>query len=242
MVTSKIARLPRHIRNKLSQRLDDGEGGDSLLEWLNGLPEVKELCEKQFNAVPVTKQNLSDFKQGPHQEWLRGREACELVEQLAEQADDLDSATDEVNVSDALGRVLAAELARMARTLLAETTDPPERWQRLQEVLGRLAQLRRGDHQWQRLQIERERWEEEEERRAQEQQEKNLAKAKRQATGAIWAQLLQGPLAQALGGGEKGSKIAELMSAIENDLPLPPSTAPEPDGQTQSGPVKDSRG
>ena len=73
MATGKIARIPRHIRNKLSQRLDDGEGGESLLEWLNGLPEVKELCDEEFDSVPVSKQNLSDFKQGPHQEWLRGR-------------------------------------------------------------------------------------------------------------------------------------------------------------------------
>jgi hypothetical protein len=242
MATGKIARLPRQIRNQLSQRLDDGEGGNSLLEWLNGLPEVKKLCDEQFHAVPVSKQNLSDFKQGPHQEWLRGREACELAQHLAEQADDLGRATDEANVSEVLGRVFAVELARLARTMLAETADPQERWRRLREVLGQVARLRTGDHQWQRLQIERERRKEEQGRRAQEQQEKNLAKAKQQATGALWAGLMQGPLAEALGGGEKRSKMAELMNAMENDLPLPPTAAPAPNGQTQSSPVKDSQG
>jgi hypothetical protein len=225
MAKGKIARLPRDIRNQLSRRLDDGEAGDSLLEWLNGLPEVQKVCAEQFQSVPVSKQNLSEFKQGPHQQWLRGREACELVEHLAEQADDLDGATEEVNVSDVLGRVLVVELARMAQTILTEVTDPQERWQRLQEVLGRLAQLRLSDHKYQQVQIARERWELEQERLVQEQSEKRIAKAKQQATAPVWARLMQGSLSEALGGGEKGKKLAEAIAAIEYELPMPPASA-----------------
>jgi hypothetical protein len=248
MATGKIARLPRHIRNKLSQRLDDGEGGDSLLEWLNGLPEVKKLCAQQFQSIPVSKQNLSDFKQGPHLEWVRSREACELAERLAEQADDLGGVTDEANVSDALGRVLGIELARMAQTLLSEAKDPQERWQRLQEVLGQLAQLRREDHRWQRLQIYRERREEEHECHEQEQHEKKVAKAERQAV----ARAMRASLAVALGGGETGRAITEISATTGHDLPLLPPAAsafaeasadkPASPNVPASGPVKDSQG
>jgi hypothetical protein len=59
---------------------------------------------------------------------------------------------------------------------------------------------------------------------------------------SFWARLMQGPLAEAFGGGEKGRKIAEFIMAVEHDLPLPPAAAPAPNGQTQSSPVKDSQG
>jgi hypothetical protein len=237
MATGKIARLPRRIRNKLSQRLDDGEGGEVLVEWLNGLPEVKKLCAEQFKSVAVSRQNLSEFKTGPHQEWVRGREACELAQNLTEQADDLGSATEEVNVSDALGRMLGVELARMARTLLAEAKDPQERWQRLKEVLGQVADLRREDHRWQHLQIYRERWEGEQERQVEEQQEKNAKKAEQKAV----ARAMQASLAAVLGGGKPGREIAGFVTAPEQDVPLLPPAAPAPEAPPQSGSVMDSQ-
>ena len=37
----KIGRLPREIREKLNQRLADGEIGKGLVDWLNGLQESR---------------------------------------------------------------------------------------------------------------------------------------------------------------------------------------------------------
>ena len=37
----KIARLPHAIRNQLNLRLQDGEQGKNLVQWLNSLTEVK---------------------------------------------------------------------------------------------------------------------------------------------------------------------------------------------------------
>ncbi len=37
----KIARLPRAIRDELNRRMDDGQTGQELLPWLNGLPQAK---------------------------------------------------------------------------------------------------------------------------------------------------------------------------------------------------------
>jgi hypothetical protein len=51
--------LPKSIRDQLGRRIEDGEEGKELVKWLNGLPEVQEILEKQFGGRPVTEQNLS---------------------------------------------------------------------------------------------------------------------------------------------------------------------------------------
>src|SRR5438094_278684 len=43
--TGKIARLPHTIREQLNRRLQDGELGKPILQWLNSLPEVKALFD-----------------------------------------------------------------------------------------------------------------------------------------------------------------------------------------------------
>jgi len=44
----KIARLARKTRDELNVRLDNGESGVPLIKWLNGLPEVKQVLEAEF--------------------------------------------------------------------------------------------------------------------------------------------------------------------------------------------------
>jgi hypothetical protein len=41
----KIARLPRPVREELNERLERSAESPGLLQWLNGLPEVKTLLE-----------------------------------------------------------------------------------------------------------------------------------------------------------------------------------------------------
>ena len=61
--TGKIARLPKSIRHQLNRRLEDGQPGNQLVVWLNGLPEVRHTLELHFDAHPINEQNLSDWKQ-----------------------------------------------------------------------------------------------------------------------------------------------------------------------------------
>lgn len=42
----KIARLPRDVRDQLNRRLENGEGGASLVAWLNSLPGVKKALKR----------------------------------------------------------------------------------------------------------------------------------------------------------------------------------------------------
>lgn len=73
--TGKIARLPWAVRLELNRRLDDGEPADSLLAWLNALPSVRLVLERQFEGRPVTASNLSDWRHGGFADWQRSREA-----------------------------------------------------------------------------------------------------------------------------------------------------------------------
>ena len=69
----KIARLPRLVREKLNERLERSEPGPQLLDWLNALPEVREILRRDFAGVPVSKQNLSQWRRGGFQESLASR-------------------------------------------------------------------------------------------------------------------------------------------------------------------------
>jgi hypothetical protein len=171
----KIARLPRDLREQLNRRLDEGEPGKRLVVWLNALPEAQAVLAAEFGGRPVSEQNLSEWKGGGYRDWQRSQERRDVVRQLTAEAEELAGTTGEVTVSAALSTVLLAELALTARELLAETSDPETRWERLQEVMRRLAQLRREESNASRARVTRERWE----------QELQQAEAKRCARGAL---------------------------------------------------------
>ena len=91
----KIARLPKVVREELNRRLSDGEPGKELVTWLNDLPEVQRIVTTEFGRRAVREQNLSEWKQGGYEEWLRQQEALELVRNLSAETDDLKAVTSE---------------------------------------------------------------------------------------------------------------------------------------------------
>jgi len=82
----KIARLPRNIRDEVNRRMDNGEVGTQLLEWLNGLPEVKSVLDAHFEGRPITDQNLSEWKAGGFRQWRMERAEEERVAQIRDLA------------------------------------------------------------------------------------------------------------------------------------------------------------
>lgn len=86
----KISRLPFEIRQELNHRMRNGERDLSLVAWLNGLPEVKAaLADAEFGggkkARPkITPQNLSEYRAGMYQHWVKDQEKVERVQTLAE--------------------------------------------------------------------------------------------------------------------------------------------------------------
>lgn len=216
----KIGRLPKSIRDELGRRIEDGEPGKELVKWLNGLSHVQEVLKEQFGGRPITEQNLSEWKQTGHPEWLRQQETRSLVAKLTEHAEDLGEASNGQEISDLFASVLAAELAQLAAALLEKETDPEKRWQRLREVHQELSQLRRDDHRAVRTMIKHERWnrqvasedEEADKRFEKENRERHIA--------PFLARLELGSMAELFGGGEAGRNIAAFVLEMQNDLPV----------------------
>ena len=234
----KIGRLPKRIRNELGRRIEDGEPGKELVKWLNGLPEVREILKEQFDGRPITEQNLSEWKQTGHREWLRHQEVCEKLHSMVERADDLEYEADGLEISDRLASILAAELASHVEQMLKDVTDPKERWQRLREVFRELRHLRHEDHIGQRNQLQRQRWEREVERQDEEDLERMKQEGKRQLRGMCFSALHQKTWAKLFGGGKNGEVIAEFLHRNEFDLPMDGLFDPQPAGKTQSDEIQ----
>jgi hypothetical protein len=153
----KIARLPRNIRDELNHRLDDGEPGGPILEWLNNLPQVKHVLVKDFGGGRINAQNLSNRRKDGFQIWLKQQERRNLVRELTENAEELTTDAGGVEVGNHLSALLVADFGTSARDALAVIIDPAERCVRQQEYLQTLARVRRQDYLAGRLAIERER-------------------------------------------------------------------------------------
>lgn len=218
----KIARLPYDIREELNRRLRDGNSGPALLKWLNEHPECGKVLDEEFESLPITKQNLSEWKRGGYEDWLRKEEARQRVEVLMEKAEDLEHDAGGMAIADRLGTLLSAELA-VAMEQLDEIKDPKERWARMKEIARELYRLRREDHHARKLRI------------AEEQYERREKEAERERLLDLQEAMQDKPLKAALhspkGNGEAW-KWADWEICVKHGLPMPkwwtnPKTAEE---------------
>jgi hypothetical protein len=154
----KIARLPREIREELNVRLQNGEVGTLLVEWLNGLPAVQVVLKAKFDGRAVSPQNLSEWKQGGYEDWVRHQENCAFAAMLAEMSGDLEKEAGETRLEERLVAPLVMALARLLREA-EESPDAAERQKTILDVGRQLSQLRRESLQAERVRMEKERWE-----------------------------------------------------------------------------------
>ena len=75
----KIARLPQALREQINRRLQNGEEGKQIAEWLNALPEAIAVLEAEFDGQPINDVNLSNWKLGGYRDWEAQQEALEAV-------------------------------------------------------------------------------------------------------------------------------------------------------------------
>jgi hypothetical protein len=141
----KIARLPRDIRDELNRRLDNGEGESALLPWLNALPAVQAVLAVQFGASPVSQQNLTKWRQGGYQHWLKQHEHNQIVRELAQHAGEFASHPGASGLANNMSTVLMVELAVSANAACKEPAGPAERCERLRELLHTVSEVRRED-------------------------------------------------------------------------------------------------
>jgi len=155
--TGKIARLPRELREQVNSRLDNGEPAVRLVEWLNGLPEVRQVLQTHFDGSPVTQENLSRWKTGGFRDWESRQAMLAQARALAVAADG--------RLTDHLATVLAT---RYAAALSAWNGEACQEFRGKLRPLRKLCQdivhLRRGDFRGARLSLVRERSERKRER------------------------------------------------------------------------------
>jgi hypothetical protein len=86
---STIANLPPQIRDELNYRINDGDQGIELVEWLNSKPEVAEVVNKLFDGTPITEQNLSEWRKRGYQKWLAHRNFVDESNALSDNTGDI---------------------------------------------------------------------------------------------------------------------------------------------------------
>jgi hypothetical protein len=80
----KIARLQRPLRDELNRRLAHNEDGGAILDWLNAVPEVKDLLTRDFAGEPISKQNLQMEQMPFYREEKQRAEAAESARKQSE--------------------------------------------------------------------------------------------------------------------------------------------------------------
>jgi hypothetical protein len=88
----KIARFPKEIRDQLNRRLENGDLASEILPWLNELSPVKTVLARHFAGASVTEQNLTNWRQGGFQRWLKKQEPLAAIQELSEDAADISRA------------------------------------------------------------------------------------------------------------------------------------------------------
>jgi hypothetical protein len=157
----KIARLACDIREELNRRLDDNEPGDTLLAWLNRLPEVKAVLQEQFGGVPISKQNLSEWRAGGFARWRAQREFLTQARDMAEDASEL-NAEIEGRLTDHLATVLAVRYASVLSNWDGTASEAIQgQLKSLHGLCRDVVGLRRGDYHCTRLRLEEQREERE---------------------------------------------------------------------------------
>ena len=151
--TGKIARLPYDIRKELNQRMRDGEPGDKLAAWLNGNPTVQAILVTQFQGHPIQKQNLSQWRMGGHQDYLKEEQTRQELKTFLEEIKGLQEAAPD-GLTDQVAFFLAAQIALELQQLKA-APDSPEKDERWRELTARLLALRRGDLAMERIRLQR---------------------------------------------------------------------------------------
>jgi hypothetical protein len=148
----KIARLPNNIRAELNQRLFDGHVGSEILGWLNDLPRVKEILVAQFSGVPVSHENLSNWRHSGYQRWLQELQQVSETGDLGKYAD-LVTKADSGRLAPAAATVASGKILKFLDSAKPENTHPDE----LVKCAAAASALLKGEHNQARIGIAKER-------------------------------------------------------------------------------------
>ena len=155
-MNSKISQLPHPIREELNQRLEKDEELKPILDWVNALPETKALIAAEFDGIPISQQNLSDYKHHGFLDWQARQKALEFASTLNED----DGALQKVLPSDMaekLSRWVSVRYAAATRNLSNTSPDLEKELRHLRNFCLLIVALRRGELNAGRLALEQQR-------------------------------------------------------------------------------------
>jgi hypothetical protein len=154
-LVGKIARLPKPVREELNRRLDDGEPGSQILPWLNELPAVKRVLATQFGGAPINSQNLSNWRSGGYQRWLRKQERLEEIKSFAEEARECSRAGS--GLARGAAAIVAAGILKKLDAMAPEKCTVEE-WEKMARAVGALSKVEQEEtrlkHSQKRLQLQ----------------------------------------------------------------------------------------
>jgi hypothetical protein len=167
--------------------------------------------QSDFAGVPISKQNLSEWRQGGFEEWLARRNLCEDAREVTQLAEEMDDEDSQMVLADDVAQVLATRFGSLIANWNGEVDGKFEAKSRVLNRLCRsVVQLQRGMHRSIRENFDMECLMEEKDKRDQEED-------KRKLLAPLWSKIKEYPLAQIFGGGEAGKKIAQFILAVKND-------------------------
>jgi hypothetical protein len=236
MRNGKIATLPHIIIEELNCRLDAGQDGPALLDWLNTHPDVQQSLQEDWEGQPLTKQNLSQWRLGGYREWQLRQDLEEHAQELAEHHHDLDDDLDLQSLPGQLAAALATRYAALLNTWQGQPDADLADELRLLHSLNRdIALLQKTLHQSAQQLRQREEQEKEEA-----QQRKQILQDK--ILNPVMAARMEESMADIFGGGPAAENLARLYTAVKYDLPIPkinqPSSKSKPSASKAETPTK----
>ncbi|MGA2748438.1 MAG: hypothetical protein ABSG59_06650 [Verrucomicrobiota bacterium] len=216
----------------MNSRLDDGQDGPQLLDWLNSLPETRQILNTHFAAVPVSPQNLSEWRQGGFHEWEARQDFIHHAHELSASSKD----TAETIEPSQLACDLAAELALRFAALLNQWDG--EGALEFADKLHVLHGLARDISLIQKTIQQAAKFTAEYTQHLEDQDQRHKDELKKHALDQVLAARQRGTLVQLFGGGESGERIADYVTAIKYDLPLAKNDDPIAARQTKSNQIK----
>ena len=141
---SKIARLPRDVREALNVRLENGERSPEILPWLNALPEVKRVLAAHYKGVEVSDQNLSTWRETGYAEWLEKQQELAYIRASTEFAKSVMSESGLV-LTEGAAAIAAGALQQRLEDLRRKQLAGEDVDDKLDAALERLTALRAGE-------------------------------------------------------------------------------------------------
>jgi hypothetical protein len=182
-----------------------------------------------FEGASVSKQNLSEWRLGGFREW-------QVRAEWKAQAWELSDATGELGQmleASLLGYDLSVALAARYAVLLNGWDGEPD--PKFEEKLRLLRSLNRDIALLQRTMQRASQQKKELEQEFEESVKRELAEKKQRTLDLLWSKPKTEALAAVLGNGEHGRRLAEMITAVEGNLPLPEAKKEEGGSKKEEG-------